>query len=92
VRELILWSISTGVLMWIINVLFLLSVTGFIPSAFGVFYIFGGIYTNAMLAQLNSRTRYRAMAEASIPLVSFSLGESSSSEPVDRELQPPDPA
>jgi len=94
VRGLILWSISTCVLMWITNVLFVLSLPGFIPSGFAVFFIFGGIYTNAMLTQLNARARYRAMAEASIPLGSFSLGGLSSSEPVDRELQPltPDPA
>ena len=42
-----------------------------------------------MLGSLNTRSRYRAMAEESIPLSSFSLGasEASSSQPVDRELQ-----
>ena len=33
-----------------------------------------------MLVRLNTRARFRAMAEASIPLSSFSLGESSSSQ------------
>jgi hypothetical protein len=42
-----------------------------------------------MLGRLNARARFRAMAEASIPLSSIGLGEtsSSSSQPVDRELQ-----
>jgi len=91
VRGLILWSISTGVLMWIISLLFLLSIPGLIPSAFAVFYITGGVYANAMLAQLNARERFRAMAEASMPLSTISLGESSSSQRGDRELQPLDP-
>ena len=42
-----------------------------------------------MLGRLNARTRFQAIAEASIPLSSISLGEtSSSSQPVDRGLQP----
>ena len=43
-----------------------------------------------MLGRLNTRARFRAMAEASIPLSSFSLGETSSSQPTstgDRELR-----
>jgi len=86
VRWLILWSSSTGLLMLIIDLLFLLSIVGFINDGYFIFYITGGIYVNAMFAQLNARARFRAMAEASIPLSSISLGESSSSEPVDREL------
>jgi len=93
VRGLILWSISTGLLMTINNVLFLLSVSGFIPAPFFIFFVTGGTYVNAMFAQLNARTRFRAMAEETIPLNSISLGASSSSEPeVVRELQPHDPA
>ena len=41
-----------------------------------------------MLGRLNARTRFQAMAEASMPLGSIGLGELSSSQPVDRELQP----
>ena len=42
-----------------------------------------------MLGRLNARARFRVMAEASIPLSSISLGEtSSSSNRVDREFQP----
>ena len=36
-----------------------------------------------MLGRLNARARFRSMAEASIPLSSISLGETSSSQPVD---------
>ena len=43
-------------------------------------------YLLIMLGRLNARARFRAIADASIPLNSFSLGETSSS--VDRELQP----
>ena len=38
-----------------------------------------------MLGRLNARTRFRAMAEASIPLRSIDLGETSSSQRVDQE-------
>ena len=42
-----------------------------------------------VLGRLNARARFRAMAEASMPLSSLNLGEtSSSSERVERELQP----
>ena len=41
-----------------------------------------------MLGRLNAREQFRAMAEAPIPLSSISLDETSSSAPVDRELQP----
>jgi len=97
VHGLILWSISTGMMMWILDVLFILSVPGIIQSGFAIFYVSGGLYVNAMLAQLNARARFRAMAEASIPLSSISLGETgetSSSEPAgaDRELHSLDPA
>ena len=46
-------------------------------------------YFPIMLGRLNARARFRAMANASIPLSSFSLGETSTSQPVDidRELQ-----
>ena len=40
-----------------------------------------------MLGRLNARTRFRAMAEAPIPLSTISLAETSSSQPVDREFQ-----
>ena len=40
-----------------------------------------------MSERLNARTRFRAMAEESIPLNSISFGETSSSQPADRELQ-----
>ena len=40
-----------------------------------------------MSRRLNARTRFRAIAEASIPFSSISLDEMSSSQPVDRELQ-----
>jgi len=75
VRGLILWSMSTGVLMSIANGLFLLSIAGIINSGFVIFFITDGIYVNAMLAQLNARARFRTMAEESIPLSSISLGE-----------------
>jgi hypothetical protein len=35
-----------------------------------------------MLRRLNTRARFRAMAEASIPLSNFSLGETSSSQQI----------
>ena len=41
-----------------------------------------------MLGRLNARARFRVMAEASMPLNSISLDETSSSEPIHRELQP----
>ena len=40
-----------------------------------------------MLGRLNARTRFRAMAEASIPLSSISVDETSLSQSVDGELQ-----
>ena len=40
-----------------------------------------------MSGRLNARTRFRAMAEESIPLNNISFGETSASQPVDRELQ-----
>jgi hypothetical protein len=43
-------------------------------------------YFQMMLGRLNARTRFRAMAEESIPLSSISLGGTSSVEPVDREM------
>jgi len=94
VNGLILWSISIGVLTWITSILFMLSVVGFVPFGFTVYFVRGGLYVNAMLAQLNARTRFRAIAQESIPLSSIRLGETSSSQPVDsdRELQPLDPA
>lgn len=89
VRELILWSISTGVLTWMASLFFLLCYLNYIPLGYMFYFIRGGVYANAMLAHLNTRSRFRAMAEASIPLSSFSLGasETSSSQPVDRELR-----
>jgi len=81
VRGLILWSISTGLLMTIVNIFFLFNIAGFLPSGYSLFFITGGVYVNAMFAQLNTRARFRAMAEASIPLSSFGLGETSSSQP-----------
>ena len=40
-----------------------------------------------MSGRLNARTRFRAMAEESIPLNNISFGETSASQPVDRESQ-----
>ena len=50
------------------------------------YYRFGLLISNHV-GRLNARTRFRAIAEASIPLSSFNLGETSSQQ-VDRELQP----
>ena len=41
-----------------------------------------------MLGRLNARARFRAMAEASMPLNTLSFAETSSSQLVDRESQP----
>ncbi|KAF8797426.1 hypothetical protein BYT27DRAFT_7204593, partial [Phlegmacium glaucopus] len=68
-RGLILWSISTGVLTWLSSILFLASFfIGTLPNAVGIFCVHGGLYVNAMLAQLNAHTRFRALAEATLPL------------------------
>ena len=50
-------------------------------------FIKAAYFLPIVLGRLNARTRFRAMAEASIPLNSISLDETSSSQPVDRDLQ-----
>ncbi|KAF8805606.1 hypothetical protein BYT27DRAFT_7258125 [Phlegmacium glaucopus] len=59
-----------------------------LPQAnFGFFYVRAGVYTNAMLAQLNARTRFRRMADATLPLDSLNLSSTSSAQRVHPELQ-----
>ena len=54
---------------------------------FKYFAVIEAVYLfSIMLGRLNARTRFRAIAEAPIPLSSISLG--GMSQPVDRELQP----
>jgi hypothetical protein len=87
VHGLILYSISTGLLTWLASIFFLLPYVNVVPPGYAFFYMRGGLYVNAMLAQLNARSRFRAMAEETIPLSSISLSEISSSQPVDGELR-----
>ncbi|KAF8805586.1 hypothetical protein BYT27DRAFT_6659032 [Phlegmacium glaucopus] len=89
VRALILWSVSTGMLTWLCTLPFLVSYLGALPRSVAVvfFYVRGGAYTNAMLAQLNARTRFQAMADASLPLASLNLSSTSSAQQVHPELQ-----
>ncbi|KAF8805597.1 hypothetical protein BYT27DRAFT_7243256 [Phlegmacium glaucopus] len=89
-RGLILWSISTGVLTWLSSILFLASFLdiGTLPNAVGIFYVRSGLYVNAMLAQLNARTRFRAMADATLPLT-LNLDTISSAQQIPCESQPP---
>ncbi|KAF8804389.1 hypothetical protein BYT27DRAFT_7340250 [Phlegmacium glaucopus] len=67
-RGLILWSISTGVLTWLTSMLFLASYLdiGNLPNAIGIYYVRGGLYPNAMLAQLNARNRFRDLEHVMI--------------------------
>ncbi|KAF8805598.1 hypothetical protein BYT27DRAFT_7192376 [Phlegmacium glaucopus] len=91
-RGLILWSISTGVLTWLTSMLFLASYLdiGNLPNAIGIYYVRGGLYPNAMLAQLNARNRFRAMADASLPLT-LNLDTLSSAQHIPCEPQPLEP-
>jgi len=86
VHGLILCSISTSLLTWIISIFFLLSYVNAIHVGYALYYMRGGLYVNAVLAQLNARSRFRAIAEESIPLRSICFSETLT-QPVDRELQ-----
>ncbi|TFK36200.1 hypothetical protein BDQ12DRAFT_687002 [Crucibulum laeve] len=64
VRGLIGWMVTTGLLMWLSAIAFIVTQlrVGNTLIPIGVYFLRGRIYANAMLAQLNDRERYRVLA------------------------------
>lgn len=64
VNSLVVWTISTGLVMWVTAVAFVLTYI-LLPDtyiALAIYLVRGNIYANAVLALLHVRTRYRRVA------------------------------
>ncbi|KAF8158019.1 hypothetical protein B0H34DRAFT_707193 [Crassisporium funariophilum] len=70
VNSLIIWSISSGVVMWLSTLVFIVAYltvyNSTIPLA--IYWTRAGVFANAILALLNDRERFREMAQESIQL------------------------
>ncbi|KIJ93691.1 hypothetical protein K443DRAFT_684285 [Laccaria amethystina LaAM-08-1] len=70
VNSLVAWTISTGLVMWVSAIAWVLSYI-LLPKtyvALAIYLIRGNIYANAVLALLHVRTRYRKVADEVVSL------------------------
>lgn len=70
VNSLVVWTLSTGLIMWVSAVAFVLTYI-LLPDtyiALAIYLVRGNIYANAVLALLHVRTRYRRVADEVISL------------------------
>ncbi|KAF8998802.1 hypothetical protein BDQ17DRAFT_775670 [Cyathus striatus] len=75
IRSLIIWTVASGLLMWLCSIAFLITYK-FMPDtrlSIAIYSIRGRIYANTMLTLLNSRERRRDIDDGTIALETLNI-------------------